>query len=521
MFRRSLGLLGLVGVLFLAGCGAGAPASAERARYLMKHGGTVPEQEVRVEEHLNFYPQNLPAPAYGDVGVYLATTRRPSPWGGAPIVILAGAQARTARYAGPRNLALVLDRSGSMAEQDKMTYLQQAVRTLLRSLRPDDRVSVVIFGTRARVLLSGVRGGETEAAERAIADVDPSGNTNLAGGLALGFEEVRKYRRPGVQDKVILFTDGLPNVGETDPDRIAREVERNAYDGIRLAAIGVGEAYGDDLLRKVAQAGRGAYHFLESPREIERIFRAEADTLLTDVGRDAWLTVSLPPGLVVRKVYHSRAQVWAGGVRAPLDDLGSSGTAMLLLEAEPGGGASAGAWSGASSGWNGGGRERERDAQAPSAGWGRGAAVPAAAAPGGWAPERWGSGGDAAPAYGASAPPGRIEARLEYAEAATGARRCETAWAAGWDGPWSASSSFGSAPDVRADFVVRRAYTLARFAEGLIEIDRARRAGDREGALRIVRELQSAVSGVQAEHAEDELAHDLEALREYERTLMR
>ena len=148
----------------------------------------------------------------------------------------------------PLNLALVIDKSGSMADSDKMSRVKESLRTMLDKLREDDIVSIVVFDTDAEVLFPARRIGNGVAIRRAIESITPEGSTNLHAGLMLGYTEAQRNFQKDATNRVILLTDGIANVGTTDPQRIAAESSEFNGQGVDLSTIGVGLELNNDLL---------------------------------------------------------------------------------------------------------------------------------------------------------------------------------------------------------------------------------------------------------------------------------
>ncbi len=199
------------------------------------------------------------------------------------------------------NLALVLDRSGSM-EGSKLSYTREAAIYAVHNLLPEDRVAVVIYDDAVEVLVPStpVRDRRTAIADP-IRTIRSGGRTALHAGWLEGATQVAAYQETGRLNRVVLLSDGLANQGETNPTVIARQVRELARRGVSTSTLGVGLDYNEDLMTAMADAGEGNYYFIESPADLPRIFAQElaglAGTLGTRVrlrlqpgdGSQAWL----------------------------------------------------------------------------------------------------------------------------------------------------------------------------------------------------------------------------------------
>lgn len=165
----------------------------------------------------------------------------------------------------PVQLALVLDRSGSMSGQ-KLAITREAAARLIRSLRPTDQVGVVIYDDRVEVLSPPASPSEYLA--DVVARIQPGGSTNLYGGWVRG----AKMLEPG--GHVVLLSDGLANVGRyTDADTLSHHASISYHEyKITTTTIGVGNDYDERLMSGMARAGGGAHYFARSVDDIMRAF---------------------------------------------------------------------------------------------------------------------------------------------------------------------------------------------------------------------------------------------------------
>jgi Ca-activated chloride channel family protein len=195
----------------------------------------------------------------------------------------------------PLNLALVLDRSGSMSDAGKIDYLKQAAKLAVDRLGEDDTLSIVEYDDQITLMQPARRVGNTSEIKRLIDALEPRGSTNLTGGMMRGVEEARAAlqgpaNRPGTITRVILMSDGLANTGITDPAEIARLVRGAKGDGVRVSAIGLGRDFDENLMQAIAENGGGRYYYVEHPTQIARMFQEELSTLFETCARDVELS---------------------------------------------------------------------------------------------------------------------------------------------------------------------------------------------------------------------------------------
>jgi Ca-activated chloride channel family protein len=186
--------------------------------------------------------QHFPQPERDAVGLNLRLGNERMPLQGDVAWLQMGLQTKAAEteIVAPLNLALVIDRSGSMDTPDKMPYLKQSLRVFLESLNPEDIVSIVTYSDNAEVLLSAQPVGDGRWIQATIEQIRPNGGTNLHAGMMLGFQEVDRNFDVRRNNRVILLTDGIANAGLTDPTQIAADALTYNQRGIYLSTIGLG-----------------------------------------------------------------------------------------------------------------------------------------------------------------------------------------------------------------------------------------------------------------------------------------
>src|ERR671933_2624324 len=191
----------------------------------------------------------------------------------------------------PLNLCLVLDHSGSMEGRPLETVKKAAVN-LIERLNPGDRISVVAFDHRAKVLFKNQTSNDIDNVIKQIKRLSADGGTAIDEGLKLGIEEVAKGKQESVS-QVFLLTDGENEHG--DNKRCLKLAELATSYTITLNALGFGANWNQDILEKIADAGGGTLSYIERPEqaadEFARLFERAQSVQLTN----AYLLFSLMP----------------------------------------------------------------------------------------------------------------------------------------------------------------------------------------------------------------------------------
>jgi Ca-activated chloride channel homolog len=331
---RTLALLTLAAIALLAaGCAAPMDASKSYSRGMINQGEIVPAENVRVAEYLNYYEQRFPAPVNEPLGLDLRLGNPQIPTAGGEVWLQIGLQARAAEPTErtPLNLALVIDRSGSMDTPDKMPYLKQSLRTFLQSLEPNDIVAIVAYDSEAEVILPAQPVGDGRWIQHTIDRIRPGGSTDLHGGMMLGFQEVDRNFDIRRNNRVLLLTDGIANAGVTNSDQIAQDALAYNQQGIYLSTIGLGRDFNDSLLSTLARQGKGAYHFIDSAQEMDKVFRQEVEGLVEKVAGDVTVAVQPLNGAALLEITGLEGTPPAAGAQVKLHDMGAGDSQVLLV----------------------------------------------------------------------------------------------------------------------------------------------------------------------------------------------
>ena len=186
-----------------------------------------------------------------------------------------------------------------MEKGNRMELVKRALTLLLDELGREDRVGLVEYSTRARVLLEPT--GDKREVARALRYLVPHGSTNAEEGLLLGYELADEFFRRGAINRVILCSDGVANVGRTGPESILERIEREAGRGIEITTVGFGMGnYNDVLMEQLADRGNGRYAYVDNLEEARRIFVENLTGTLQTVARDAKVQVEFNPRVVSR-----------------------------------------------------------------------------------------------------------------------------------------------------------------------------------------------------------------------------
>jgi Ca-activated chloride channel family protein len=273
-------------------------------RNYIKDGNLPPAESVRVEEYVNYFDQNYPnPPAHQAFGIYIDGGPSPFTQNERYDMLRIGIQGYQVDEFERKDAALtfVIDVSGSMAMDNRLGLVKRSLELLVEQLHRNDTVSIVVYGSEARVVLEPTSGSRKGRILSAIESLETEGATNAEAGIRLGYQmAMEAFMRDGI-NRVILCSDGVANVGETGPDAILEEVDRYVEKGVTLTTIGFGmDNYNDTLMEQLADNGDGFYAYVDDIDEAEKLFIDEITGTLQTIALDAKVQVEFNTDVVAR-----------------------------------------------------------------------------------------------------------------------------------------------------------------------------------------------------------------------------
>ncbi|NJP10856.1 MAG: VWA domain-containing protein [Leptolyngbyaceae cyanobacterium RU_5_1] len=213
----------------------------------------------------------------------------------------------------PLNLCLILDHSGSMGGRP-MDTVRQAAQRLVDRLSTGDRISIVSFDHKAKVLVPNQLLESPASVKLQINQLRAGGGTAIDEGLRLGIEELAKSKQGNVS-QAFLLTDGENEHG--DNDRCLKLAKLAADYNMTINTLGFGDSWNQDVLEKIADAGGGTMSYIQrseqAVEEFGRLFSRIQSVRLTN----AHLLVSLVPGVRLAEM-KPIAQVAPDAIELPI-----------------------------------------------------------------------------------------------------------------------------------------------------------------------------------------------------------
>ncbi len=318
-------------------------ASYANVRRYLNQSVLPPVDAVRIEEMVNYFdysyavPRDRDAPFQPTVAVY------PSPWNKDTQILHVGIKGfdlpKTQR---PKaNLVFLIDTSGSMNQPNKLPLLKRSFQLLVNQLRPEDRVSIVVYAGSVGTVLEPTVGSDKAKILAAIDRMQAGGSTAGGEGIRQAYELAKaNFDKTGV-NRILLATDGDFNVGITDPKALEDFVARERSSGVFLTVLGFGvDNYNDLMMQKLSQAGNGTAAYIDTITEARKVFVDEIGSTLFTIAKDVKIQVEFNPARIAeyRLIgYETRMlnRTDFNNDKVDAGDIGSGHTVTALYEITP------------------------------------------------------------------------------------------------------------------------------------------------------------------------------------------
>ena len=274
--------------------------SYANVRRMLTHGQMPPHDAVRVEEMINYFTYRYALPQDGRPFA-VHTALAPAPWNAERTLLRVALKGQdiAKQSLPPANLVFLVDVSGSMDSPDKLPLLQASLKLLVQQLHSQDRISLVTYAGNTAVVLSGTSGSEKEKIRAAIERLNAGGSTAGAAGIELAYQQARKHFVKGGINRILLATDGDFNVGVTDFGQLKEMIEEKRKSGVSFTTLGFGTGnYNEQLMEQLADAGNGAYSYIDSLMEGKKVLVNEMTSTLATIAKDVKIQIEFNPAYV-------------------------------------------------------------------------------------------------------------------------------------------------------------------------------------------------------------------------------
>lgn len=202
----------------------------------------------------------------------------------------------------PLNLAIVLDKSGSMYAARKLDYVKEAVQYVIDQLRPNDICSIIAFADKARVLIPAGQLYDKEQAKRMIKNIDQvdvGSGTEMLKGIQAAVDQVQRNFTADRMNHVLLLTDGLTQHEARCRDKCAEGQSL----GISFSTFGVGDDFNEEFLLAISNTCRGNAYYIDDPSQIPQFFADELRGVQSIMALNPRLRIRLSKDIGVRRAF--------------------------------------------------------------------------------------------------------------------------------------------------------------------------------------------------------------------------
>lgn len=214
----------------------------------------------------------------------------------------------------PLNICLVLDRSTSM-QGDKMDMVKATAIQLLRSLRPEDVLSVIAFSDYAEVIVPAAINMDIKKQEGRIQMMQASGSTEIYNGLQAGLKEIRRTLDPSRVNHIILLTDGQTYGDEQACLKLAEEA---AAHNVGITGMGIGNDWNDIFLDALAGKTGGSSAYISKPKDIQRLLVDKFNALISTYADDVLLEFKIPEHVKLNYVFRLQPEGGSVELESPM-----------------------------------------------------------------------------------------------------------------------------------------------------------------------------------------------------------
>jgi len=317
-------------------CSSSRTASYRYTEKQLEHGQIDFDRTIKPDEYLNAFAQD-PLKLNGQdlvLAVHALPVSKEQPDKRLYQVAVRTRGADSLEKAKPSSLCLVLDRSGSMNSDHKISDAKLALAQLVQGLRTGDEFALVLFNNEARIEIPSTRVNDSTRVWllAQVEQIRALGGTDIDAGLALGYQTLQRMSYEGNR-RLLLLTDGRSNVGATDPREIARATGTQYLEDARISTIGLGIDVDQDLLRIIAEQGRGHYYFAENAQALGTLFTEELRSVIVPVATDLHLRLQAGPGESIEAVY-GVPEATQGKAQLAMDELNADDWRIVLVETQ-------------------------------------------------------------------------------------------------------------------------------------------------------------------------------------------
>ena len=275
-------------------------ASYSNLRRYINYQTKIPNDAVRTDELLNYFNYDFGGPE-NDEMFSISANLGSTPWNERTQLLTINIKAKETdqgNYTG-NNIVFLIDVSGSMASTNKLNLIKAVFPKFLDALAPTDKISIVTYSNKIKILANGVYADEKEALKKVVNGLSATGGTAGADGLEKAYNVAKLNYIVGGNNRVIIASDGDFNIGRYSQDELKELVENQLNSGIYLTTLGFGMGnYKDTTMETLAKYGNGGYAYINNLEEAEKVLVNDLNKTLYTVAKDVKSCVTFNPNVV-------------------------------------------------------------------------------------------------------------------------------------------------------------------------------------------------------------------------------
>ena len=272
-------------------------ASYSNVRRFIDAGQLPPKDAVRVEEFINYFDYDYPQPKDEDP-FSLFTELGVCPWNENNYLLHVGIKGKELmdEERTDCNLVFLLDVSGSMVPENKLPLVKKAFKFLVKNLKQNDKIAIVVYAGSAGLVLPATYGYEKDKILSALETLNAGGSTAGGAGIQLAYKIAKENFIVGGNNRIILATDGDFNVGVSSTSELVKMIEEKRDEGIFLTLLGFGmDNYKDGRLEELADKGNGNYYYIDNILEAKKVFDYDLMGTLFTIAKDVKIQIEFNP----------------------------------------------------------------------------------------------------------------------------------------------------------------------------------------------------------------------------------
>ena len=235
----------------------------------------------------------------------------------------------------PINLAIVIDKSGSMSGQ-RIEKAREAAILAVNMLNENDTLSIVAYDSKARVIVPATK---VDNKLRIIGLINENiyaeGGTALFAGLSKGIKQVENQLTKDKVNRIILLSDGQANIGPSSVDELSQLAIIAAKKNIAITTLGIGSDYNELLMSSIASYSDGNHVFVNNSADLENVFVHEFTDLMSAIAQDVVITIQLKNGVKPVRLLGRDGVIKGNEITVKMNQLFSNQEKYVLLEVIP------------------------------------------------------------------------------------------------------------------------------------------------------------------------------------------